>query len=191
MAAERATARACYALLLGSYLVLPPVSMLQFQGLSCDTLEHNGARFLRADSCKLDKSEARLRKEAETGWYKGEDKRPASRARTARPPPGAGEGAAGLASSAPPPEAGGASRRHLQEAPGEAHEAPGRPRTPQEAPGSPQGVLRDHTDPYGSIRIHKNPYGPLPHQFQKNIWAFFDKFWKSLSTKWSSANLAI
>ena len=65
-------------------------------------------------------SEARLRKEAETGWYKGEDKRPASRARTARPPPGAGEGAAGLASSAPPPEAGGAARRHLQEAPASA-----------------------------------------------------------------------
>ena len=61
-------------------------------------------------------SEARLRKEAETGWYKGEDKRPASRARTARPPPGAGEGAAGLA-SVPSPEAGGAARRHLQEAP--------------------------------------------------------------------------
>ena len=69
-------------------------------------------------------SEARLRKEAETGWYKGEDKRPASRARTARPPPGAGEGAAGLA-SAPPPEAGGASRRHLQEAPAPADEGAG------------------------------------------------------------------
>ena len=65
---------------------------------------------------------------------------------------------------------------------------PQRPTRPQEGP---QGVPRDHTDPYGSIRIHKNPYGPLPHQFQKNIWAFFDKFWKSLSTKWSRANLAI
>ena len=38
------------AALLITYLVLPPVSMVQFQALNCYKLEHNGESYLRADS---------------------------------------------------------------------------------------------------------------------------------------------
>ena len=47
---ETIKAQHAYAFLLLSYLVLPPVSMMQFQSLDCITLDHDGSRFLRADS---------------------------------------------------------------------------------------------------------------------------------------------
>ena len=38
------------ATLLITYLVLPPVSMSQFQALNCFTMEHDGKSYLRVDS---------------------------------------------------------------------------------------------------------------------------------------------
>ena len=43
------TSQTCYLLLLGSYLVLPPCAQIQFQALSCETLDGR-RRFLKVDS---------------------------------------------------------------------------------------------------------------------------------------------
>ncbi len=49
-ATARITSQHAWALLLLTYLVLPPVSMVLFQALDCDELRHDGSLFLRADS---------------------------------------------------------------------------------------------------------------------------------------------